>query len=165
MKLIYLGESISYDVDIAAIKINVIQALGASLIPKESGFTLIDDMGNEYDYSAYSTIYRTIEGGYQYSNNGEIWVEPTKEIIIQVFWNDNNDEEKKRPSSIKLDVFDNEEAIGTVTLNAKNNWTKKYENVPFSHNYTIMAPDCKGYEKYVMGTTVAYNLIYPEEEV
>lgn len=158
MKLTYIGEPISYDVDISAIKTNVIQAKGSTLIPKETGFTLVDDNMNEYDYSAYSTLYRTIEGGYQYSNNGEVWVEPTKIVIVQAIWNDGEDAKGTRPSSVKVGVFDNEQSIGNVTLNAKNNWSKMYENVPQSHVYTITAPDCTGYDKTIIDTTVTYDI-------
>ena len=158
MKLTYIGESVSYDVDISAIKTNVIQALGSTLIPKETGFMLTDDAENEYDYSAYSTLYRTVEGGYQFSNDGEIWVEPTKTVTVQAIWNDDDDEKGVRPSSVKVNVFDDEQSIGTVTLNAKNNWTKLYENVPQSHNYTVTAPDCTGYDKVISGTIITYDV-------
>ena len=156
VKLTYIGEAISYDVDISAIKANVVQALGSNLVPKESGFMLLDEAGNQYDYSAYSTIYRTVEGGYQFSNNGEIWVEPAVPVSVRAVWIDSEDAEELRPTSVKVNVFDDGEPIGTVTLNAKNGWVKKYENVPVSHTYTITAPDVENYSKQVIGTEVHY---------
>lgn len=163
MKLTYIGESISYDVDIAAIKTNVIQALGSNLIAKETGFMLTDDAGNEYDYSAYSTLYRTVDGGFQFSNDGEVWVEPTKNVIVNIIWMDDDNILKLRPSSVKVNVFDNEQSIGTVTLNDKNNWTKIYENVPVSHEYTVTAGNINQYERIISGTTITYAIDQPYE--
>lgn len=158
MKLQYIGTSALYDVTIKAIKSNVIEALGANLVAKEVGFMLIDDLGNEFDYSAYSTLYRTVSGGFQFSNDGEVWIEPTKTVTVQAVWNDEEDSRGIRPSSVKVTVFDNETSIGNVTLNAKNNWSKSYENVPQSHTYTITAPEETGYDREVSGTTVTYSI-------
>lgn len=33
------------------------------------------------DYSAYTTLYRTVDGGFQYSNNGSVYEEPAPEPI------------------------------------------------------------------------------------
>ena len=162
MKLTYIGEAISYDVEIKAIKSNVLQVTGPGLMMKETGFILNDGV-NDYDYSAYSTLYRTVNYGYQYSNNGEIWVEPTKTVTVSAEWNDDGDIRGVRPSSVKVSVFDNETSIGTVTLNAKNEWTKEYVNVPESHIYTISAPDVNEYTRDIENTTVIYNMVRPYE--
>lgn len=165
MKLQYIGTSIYYDVDVMAVLPNVIQVTGSKLSMKESGFILIDDEDNEYDYSEYSTLYNTVEGGYQYSNDGSIWVEPTKTVTVEVMWNDNDNYEKVRPSSVKIEVFDEETSIGTVTLNTKNGWKKNYENVPESHEYSVKAPDVEHYLTNVRGTFINYNFtIDPEPD-
>ena len=158
MKLTYIGEAFSYNVEISAIQENVIQALGPNLVMKEGGFILTDDFGNEYDYSAYATIYRIVDGGFQYSNDGSVWVEPTKTVIVQVAWDDNDDEKHLRPSSVKVGVFDDGSSIGTVTLNAKNGWTKEYTNVPETHEYSVSAPDVRGYDTVVEGTDITYEI-------
>ena len=157
MKLQYIDTSIYYDVDIMAVLPNVLQVTGPKLIMKESGFILIDDNGNEYDYSAYSTLYRTVEGGFQYSNDGTVQVEPTKTVIVKIEWNDNEDYEKERPKSVKVEVFDDDVSIGTVTLNSKNNWTKEYDNVPESHEYSVIAPEIEHYITFIVDTTINYN--------
>lgn len=162
MKLTYIGEAISYDVEIKAIKSNVLQVTGAGLMMKESGFILNDGI-YDYDYSAYSTLYRTVTGGYQYSNDGEVWIEPTKAVLVSAEWNDRDDEKKTRPSSVKITVFDNQQSIGAVTLNAKNEWSKEYSNVPESHEYTISAPEISGYTREVSDTTVTYSIVQPYE--
>lgn len=157
MKLIYIGTSIYYDVDVMAILPDVIQVTGPKLIMKESGFILIDEEENEYDYSDYSTLYRTIEGGFQYSNDGSIWVEPTKTVSVEIEWNDNDDYEKVRPKSVKVEVFDGDTSIGTVTLNPKNAWKKEYDNVPESHKYSVKAPKVDHYLLNVRETFINYN--------
>ena len=162
MKLTYIGEAVSYDVNVKAIKVNVIEVTGSNLVMKESGFTLTDDAHNVYDYSAYSTLYRTVINGFQYSNDGSIWIEPTKTVYVQANWEDGGNTEL-RPSSVKVSVFDNEQSVGNTTLNEKNNWTKVYENVPSSHYYTITAPDVKGYDKAINGSYVTYSIPMPYE--
>lgn len=165
MKLIYVDTSIYYDVDVMAILPDVIQVTGPKLIMKESGFILIDEEENEYDYSEYSTLYRTVEGGFQYSNDGSIWVEPTKSVTVEINWNDNEDYEKVRPKSVKVEVLDGETSIGTVTLNSKNNWTKVYDNVPESHEYNVNAPEVDHYMLNIRGTLINYNYtIDPEPD-
>ena len=166
MKLQYIGTSIFYDVDVMAILPNVIQVTGSRLIMKESGFILIDDEDNEYDYSDYSTLYRTVDGGFQYSNDGSIWIEPTKSITVKITWNDSEDHDKVRPSSVAVEVFDNRASIGTVTLSLNNNWTKVYENVPESHDYSVNPPEVEHYTSTVRDTYIDYNYIVepPEPE-
>lgn len=163
MKLTYIGEAVSYDVNVKAIQPNVVEVTGSNLVMKESGFTLADDAHNVYDYSAYSTLYKTVLGGFQYSNDGSVWVEPTKTVYVQSNWDDDDNARGVRPSSVKVNVFDNEQSVGSVTLNAKNSWTKTYENVPVSHNYTITAPDVLEYEKSINGSYVSYSIIRPYE--
>lgn len=162
MKLTYIGEAISYDVEVSAIKDNVVQVVGNGLMMRETGFTLSDGV-NEYDYSAYNTLYKTVDRGYQYSNDGSVWVEPTKSVTVEAVWSDGGNDRGTRPSSVKVSVFDNETSIGSVTLNPKNNWTKVYENVPESHTYSITAPNVDGYTKEVEDTMVIYSVQPPYE--
>ena len=167
MKLQYIGTSIYYDVDVMAVLPNVIQVTGSRLTMKESGFILVDDEDNEYDYSEYSTLYRTVEGGFQYSNDGSVWTEPTKSVTVEITWNDNEDYDKVRPSSVVIEVLDNETSIGTVTLNKKNKWTKVYDNVPESHEYSVIAPEVEHYTTNIRDTFIDYNYVVdpsPEPE-
>ena len=80
-------------------------------------------------------------------------------------WNDNDDYEKVRPKSVKVEVLDGETSIGTVTLNSKNNWTKVYDNVPESHEYNVNAPEVDHYMLNIRGTLINYNYtIVPEPD-
>ena len=163
MKLIYVGTTTKYDVQVSAIKENVIQVIGSKLPMKEKGFVLIDEEENEYDYSAYSTLYRDVESGYQYSNNGEIWVEPTKEVKVFATWVDDDNILKKRPSSIKVDVLVNEVFLEQITLKGANNWEKAYSNIPVSDMFTVATADVEDYTKDIVDTIITFTLKKPYE--
>lgn len=74
MKIQYIKSKETYDIEsVEKINDNVVQITG-NLPIQEYGFMLSED-GKDFDgdYSRYRTIYRTIEGGAQFSNNGNVW--------------------------------------------------------------------------------------------
>lgn len=75
MLLRYIGEKKDYNVQLRAVNPNVVSATGLDVAQTE-GFTVKDDNDVVYDYSAYKTIYRMLDGAVQFSNDGSIWVEP-----------------------------------------------------------------------------------------
>lgn len=157
MKLIYAGTSTQYEVELTAIKSNVIQVIG-SLPMKEKGFKIIDNEGNEYDYSAFKTLYKNVEGGYQYSNDGEVWTEPTKEVIVSIQWDDDGNMEGLRPNSVTVTVVDNDTVIEKLKLSETNSWSKTYEGVPESHQYLLKVPSVDDYTYTIQDTLVTYSL-------
>ena len=60
----------------------------------------------------------------------------TDEISITVnkVWNDDNDADKIRPTSIVVNVKNGEQIVATITLSAENNWTHTFENLPAKQN-------------------------------
>lgn len=162
MKLVYVGTKTKYEVEVKAIKANVLEVDG-DLPMKEVGFTLIDDDKIEYDYTAYRTLYRSVEGGYQFSNDGEVWDEPTKTVTVAAAWNDKDDYEGLRPESVTVRVFDGEIFIEDVILCEENEWKKDYDDVPESHTFAVEAVDVDNYEMAVSGTTVTYTMEAPYE--
>ncbi|WP_156010962.1 Cna B-type domain-containing protein, partial [Streptococcus ruminantium] len=91
-------------------------------------------------------------------------------IPVAKKWVDNNDQDGKRPESITIQLYANGKAIDgqTVTLNAANSWTARFENLPKTDDegkdiaYTIEetnVPD--GYTASVNGTTIT-NTHTPE---
>lgn len=161
MKLQYIGYKTKYNVEIAAVKENVMEVLG-NFPMKETGFLLIDE-DTEYDYSAYSTLYRTVDGGFQYSNDGEVWVEPTRDITVQIVWQDRDDYEELRPVSVEVSVTDGNELIEQITLSAQNEWKKTYQSVPQSHSYTASAVDVENYTMETNGSVIIYTIEAPYE--
>lgn len=76
LKLKYLKCNTSYEVDFFYISENIVELQGDFPI-KTFGFTLSRlDYDDEWDYSAFNTVYRTLENGVQFSNDESVYVEP-----------------------------------------------------------------------------------------
>lgn len=132
--------------ELKAISTNVIQIVGNSIPENKKGF-IADE---EFDYSTFKTIYRVVEDGVQFSDDKSVWVEPTKDVIVSVSWE--NDNYSERPKSVELVVNDE-----SVTLTEEYNWRKEYIGVPKSAPYVInSAEDVLGYEKEIYKTKVRY---------
>lgn len=72
----YLGLKTEYEVNFGRISENIVQLLG-NFPAKEKGFTLSrKEKEDAWDYSNYSTVYREIDGGVQFSNDGSVYVAP-----------------------------------------------------------------------------------------
>lgn len=76
LKFKYINNEKTYDVTFSKISNNVVQILGE--VPfSNDGFTLSRAGKNDnWQYPEYTTLYRTIKGGLQFSNNGSVYVEP-----------------------------------------------------------------------------------------
>lgn len=76
LKLQYVGEDITHIVEFHRINKHVIQIKG-DLPIKTSGFRCSKLVANNrWDYTAYTTIYKLIEGGAQFSDDGSVYVAP-----------------------------------------------------------------------------------------
>lgn len=72
----YLNTKASYDVNFSTISENIIEISGNFPI-KTKGFTLSrPNHDDNWDYSGYTTIYREIENGVQFSNDGTVYITP-----------------------------------------------------------------------------------------
>ena len=78
LRLKFIGCKTEYNVDFSRISNHVIQVIG-ELPFKDKGFHL-SRIGKEdaWDYSGYTTLYREVEGGLQFSDDGSVYVEPVK---------------------------------------------------------------------------------------
>ena len=70
MTLKYIGVPETYSATIMAVESNVVQVSGPSLTMHESGFTITDDNGNEFDYIWPGTF------------SGEFWKIPVGESSV-----------------------------------------------------------------------------------
>lgn len=78
LKFKYIGSDTEYEVGFSRISANVIQVLG-ELPFKDKGFTVSrEGKKDNWNYPEYTTLYREIEGGLQFSNDGSVYVEPSK---------------------------------------------------------------------------------------
>lgn len=76
LHLTYVGEEGKHAVDFEPINDHVVQLTG-DIPVKGNGFTLSRiDSDDAWDYTAYRTVYKLIDGGVQYSNDGSVYVAP-----------------------------------------------------------------------------------------
>ena len=154
LSLNYVGEYDSYEVEFDRNE-HVVTLKGDFPI-KTTGFYLSQPGKiNDLNYTAFKTVYRVIAGGVQFSDDGSVWVEPTRNVIVQAVWDDHNDIEGLRPESVAVTVNGN-----TVMLEA-DAWSITYENIKESEVIEVTdATDIAGYDKTIDGTTVAYHHEY-----
>ena len=76
LKLKYVGDEETYAVEFRTVSNNIVELTGDFPI-KDTGFTLSrTEHEDNWDYTGYTTVYREIEGGVQFSNDGSVYVEP-----------------------------------------------------------------------------------------
>ena len=76
LKLKYIGGEETYAVEFRTVANNIVELIGDFPI-KDTGFTLSRaEHEDNWDYTGYTTVYRKIEGGVQFSNDGSVYVEP-----------------------------------------------------------------------------------------
>lgn len=156
MKLRYVGEKTEYPIDFARNSEHVVTCMGVQPA-KAKGFDLVRDKYNDaFDYSDYSTVYREIEGGVMYSNDGSVYERPTKEVTVSVAWDDENDAEKLRPSSVAVEVLADGKKKEDITLNAACEWKKTYTDYA-DIEYCVAAADVAEYEKTISDTNISYK--------
>ena len=81
MFLKYVNEKNSYEVSFKKVNEHIVQITSADEFPvKTKGFTCFRDgvEDDEWDYKRFKTVYRRIEGGAQFSDDGSVYVEPLK---------------------------------------------------------------------------------------
>lgn len=72
----YVGSDEIYPVEFSTVSTNVVQLKGDFPVLTD-GFALSrPDHDDNWDYSAYTTVYCEIDGGAQFSNDGSIYVPP-----------------------------------------------------------------------------------------
>lgn len=78
VNLTYVGQTKKYEVEFSRISEHVVQVLG-NLPSYDSGFT-VSRIGKDdkWEYTGYTTLYRELEGGLQFSDDGSVYVEPKK---------------------------------------------------------------------------------------
>jgi len=148
----YVGEYDTYEVEFD--RTEHVVTLKGSFPVKATGFYL-SQLGkrDDLDYTAFNTVYREIEGGAQFSDDGSTWVEPTHDVTVQVTWNDGEDIEGLRPDSVLLTV--NGES---VIFKASEDWKKVYKDLKESETVVINSAEAiSGYEVQINGTGVIYT--------
>ena len=151
LSLNYVGEYDSYEVEFDRNE-HVVTLKGDFPI-KTIGFYLSQPGKiNDLNYTAFKTVYRIIADGVQFSDDGSVWVEPTRNVTVQAVWDDHSDIEGLRPESVAVTVN------GKVAMLEADTWSITYENIKESEVIEVTdATDIAGYDKTIDGTTVAYH--------
>lgn len=72
----YIGLKTRYKVDFQRISDHIVQLIG-DIPEKTNGFRLTrEGKEDSWDYSKYTTVYKKVDGGLQYSDDASIYVEP-----------------------------------------------------------------------------------------
>ena len=100
INLRYLGEKIAYEILFESVSNNVVQIIGRFPI-KEKGFLLFrDDVEDDpWDYLGYTTVYREVEGGAQFSNDGSVYTPPVPIVTFMAGFGGIIDGEKSQAAS------------------------------------------------------------------
>lgn len=154
LSLNYVGEYDSYAVEFD--RNEHVVTLKGNFPIKTTGFylSLPGDI-NDINYTAFKTVYRVIAGGVQFSDDGSVWVEPTRDVTVQAVWDDHNNIEGLRPESVAVTVN------GKAVMLEADTWSITYENIKESEVIEVTdAADIAGYDKTINGTTVAYHHEY-----
>ena len=154
LSLNYVGEYDSYEVEFDRNE-HVVTLKGDFPI-KTAGFYLSQPgKVNDLNYTAFKTVYRVIAGGVQFSDDGSVWVEPTKDVTVQAVWDDHDDIEGLRPASVAVTVN------GKVVMLEADAWNITYEGIKESEVIEVTdAADIAGYDKIINGATVMYHHEY-----
>ena len=154
LSLNYVGEYDSYEVEFD--RNEHVVTLNGDFPIKTAGFYLSQPgKVNDLNYTAFKTVYRVIAGGVQFSDDGSVWVEPTKDVTVQAVWDDHDDIEGLRPASVAVTVN------GKVVMLEADAWNITYEGIKESEVIEVTdAADIAGYDKIINGTTVMYHHEY-----
>lgn len=151
LSLNYVGEYDSYEVEFDRNE-HVVTLKGDFPI-KTTGFYLSQPGKiNDLNYTAFKTVYRVIAGGVQFSDDGSVWIEPTRDVTVQAIWDDHDNIDGLRPESVAVTVN------GNVVMLEADAWSITYEAIKESEVIEVTdAADVSGYDKIINGTTVAYH--------
>ena len=117
-----------------------------------SGFHTYVDGRNEGDFSNFKTIYKQIDNLTYFSNDGSIWIEPTKEAIINVEFSGELDDRHIIPNEVE--VLTNK---GKVLVTKANNWEYTFSILESENIEILDAEELNGFEKTIDGETIKYH--------
>ena len=111
--------------------------------PEKSGYTF----GGWYRDPEFLTLVSDTAIPSGSTGDFKFYAKWLKSITVPVIWDDNNNLDGKRPTSVEVYLLANEEPIGgAITVSSEGNWTYTFENMPVHHSgeeiiYTISVPD------------------------
>ena len=126
--------------------------------------------GNVINYTFVET---NVENGYSvsYSDNGLTITNTRTPEVTSIngtkTWDDNNNQDGKRPTEITINLYANGAKVSETTTNASKNWKYEFTNLPVYKNgnkitYTVNENDVPGYTTTVNGFDIT-NKYTPEK--
>ena len=93
------------------------------------------------------------------TENMNLYGKFTMDIYVTKEWDDEENHDGKRPSSITATLYKDGESTGdTIELNESNGWSGTFKNVDYSSNYTVKEEENSDYEaSYSNDGKVTYN--------
>ena len=80
----------------------------------------------------------------------------TMNIPVKKVWNDSNNQDGKRPSSVTVTLYSGNTSTGkTLVLNNSNNWSGTFTGVDEATNYTVKENTVSGYTSSVTGNATS----------
>lgn len=162
LRLTY-GNSSVYDVNFRTINDHVVEVTGPKIIFSDTGFTLSRiDADDNWDYTDYTTCYRAIDGGYQFSNDGSIYIPPDNRVDVTVYanWYDEGNYMNLRPDKVTFRILSNGIIFDTIKLSASTDWKYTFK-IDKDAVVTIIPEQVPNYIYINNGLFIDYKLNVP----
>lgn len=141
LNLQYIGSEEFYEVEFKFVSKNIVQIVGD--FPVETSGFILTRIGNPEaftgDYSNYNTVYKYIDGGAMFSNDGSVYVEPLKVVTFNASYGGKLDgvtrqevynyEELVVPTPIADENYDFTEWVPEIPESGKVDVNKSYTAV------------------------------------
>lgn len=120
----------------------------------------------EESVTGYTSSITSAEGGYIITNTH---IPETIDITGQKTWDDNNDQDGKRPESITIHLLANGTAVDTMTVTAADGWAWNFTDVAKYQNgqlitYTVTENEVEGYSTEINGYDITNTYtVLPEK--
>lgn len=165
-KIRFTGDTINiYDADVRYVSNHVV-SIQMNVYPDNSvllsGFEVLNASNLKVmgDFTAYTTRYRLLPNGtVQLSNDGSTYVDPTpvvvyKDIPTEIIWNDDNNVDGFRPSSVTVKLLMDGKEEASAVLSSDNEWSHTFEHLDASHTYNVTARTIPHYTGEISGYTI-----------
>lgn len=112
----YLGSSAVYPVEFNTISKNVVELKGNFPVLTDGFFLSRTDHEDNWDYRAYATVYREIDGGAQFSNDGSVYIEPEMSDSIPELTEDEMEEMQRKALEAQAIPTNEELSVAVMEL-------------------------------------------------
>jgi len=162
IKIKYNNSSQMISCEFRVIDENVCYIIGSN-VENTSGFKTYDEEDHELgDWSQYTTVYRVLEDGIQYSNDGSVYVVPVEDISIKVEF---DEDVAQIPTSVNVTLLSAFEVEKVVNVYAKNNWELVVKDLSIEEFWYVMkSENIEGCYWSIKNNVITYHRIYPSKE-